>query len=477
MLLCRRIFISFFIFLSFQCFSNYTEGLKYQQKGLEYRSINKDTSSLYLDSAFTHFVDLSYYGSASFCVSLIISNQPDSDTTNFRYLEILKDSALVVDKYANNENLLSNYQRLMKLYNNWGNLDSTISLYYKLNDKCFKYLKYDDTRRIVLGKELAVAYALKGNYQKSDSVLTQLIKINTFQEMYADLCYEMAQNKIAEDSLGIALFYISKYEDNYSRRRDSTYRYLSTFQKAQIDYGKGEYLKGFDQLKLLEGKITTFPYNAFLDYNISIGYEFKGEYDSAFFAAESAFLSFRKEYGENHINIASCYERMASVFYYKSDYGQSNELLSKAFQLRNAVCDTNAIQYGDYYLLMGMIDAAKKEYKQSKIYLRESYRRRFDFYGINKLKLAEPARRLGLTLLAMKQDSLALTYLIDAYEIYKFNVRNPTHIYFAQILNDLGRVNQLQLHDDIAIKDYVESLAIYRKLLGSVSSFFGRRIL
>lgn len=230
-----------------------------------------------------------------------------------------------------------------------------------------------------------------------------------------------------------------------------------------IDYYKMG-LKTINEIK--EADTLILEKTALFNHSIGFAYYSKGNYDKAMKYNNIA-LKLRIEiFGENHIQVADCYNNIGTNYYYKNDFEKAFDFFQKAIEIQRKNLGENSIYVAKSYNNLGIV-----------CYEIGNYDKALGFYlkavNIKKIILGESTPEIALgynniaeVFIQKKDFDTALEYTSNAIEILKNKYTNANSD-LAYSYQNMGTIYSEKGNFNTALSYYQKALQIRKNLYGN----------
>lgn len=475
------------LILSLSLVSLYAQQFKtpqdYTSHGLTLQdSSHHQKAIIYLDSAYQLYVDKQYYSSATkiaFALDSSFQSLKFSSDSLLHYYEALIDSITPLKKYDNNATITSLLEQTTLIYENEGAIFKAAKIRELLEPR---YQKLSNKKASFLSKnELALANLnfFEGNFNQ----------VNHYAELVISSEQASSQDKLEakvlkiENAIKLAKFSQAKHEIKLleqqmfpvsEKKAANTY---TNILPILIEYEKGNYKRGFvlqeKHFKSYQPDTSASHLTILVLETLAAGYIENGLYDKAYDYINAALQLNKKVYPSFHPSTYGLYDKLAYVYYLRSDYGYAKEIAVKQFNIRYALLSNKHPDLAFPYYLRTLISIEQEEYTKGLPLIDSALQIYQNFYSQEHLKIANCFNLKGVCLLEQGKITQAESFLQKAKQQYQNLIPNVNHVYFAKIYNDLGLLYQRDKKNDKAIDNYIKSLKIYKKLLGNVHPYLG----
>ena len=194
-----------------------------------------------------------------------------------------------------------------------------------------------------------------------------------------------------------------------------------------------------------------------------------GEYNQAKELHEKALIIRKKIFGEDHADVATSYNNLASVYYSLGEYNQAKELHEKALVIRKKIFGEDHANVATSYNNLASVYNSLGEYNQAKELLEKALTIRKKIFGKDHADVATGYNNLASVYHSLGEYNQAKELHGKALMIYK-KIFGEEHAHvatsynnLASVYNSLGEYNQAkELHEKtlmISIKIFGEDNA------------------
>ena len=165
-------------------------------------------------------------------------------------------------------------------------------------------------------------------------------------------------------------------------------------------------------------------------------------YDEALLFYEKALELTKKEYGENHVDVATSYNNIASVYNSQGKYDEALELYNKALNILKSILGENHVYVAYTYNNIALVYVKQGKYEKAL----ELYNKALDIYkstlGENHVYVANSCFIIATILKDTGKFADSLQYLYKALEILMLNPeQNKNNIVLIKVL--IAQIEQL----------------------------------
>ena len=171
------------------------------------------------------------------------------------------------------------------------------------------------------------------------------------------------------------------------------------------------------------------------------------------------------KYGENHPEVATCYNNIGSIFDSKGDYAKALGYYKKALSIRLSVFGENHPEVADSYNNIGSIYDSQGDYAKALEYYKKALSIRLSVFGENHPDVADSYNNIGFIYDSQWDYANASEYYKKALSI-RLSVFGKNHPDVADCYNNIGGIYSSQ-------GDYANALEYYKKALSIRLSVFG----
>ena len=268
--------------------------------------------------------------------------------------------------------------------------------------------------------ELPYQYEAVGDY---DSLCHQLLNLDVFRFQYKNYEYELASywRKLFDHGYDCAI-------------------YKEKLKKADSPDGIYDTISSFFQ-----------EYFSLYDFSLSLS---------------EILLEIRgRVLGQNHPDIATSYNNIGNVYFYKGDYDRALEYYLKAVKIKESVLGGNHPDTAMSFYNIGMIYSAKGDYDKALEYYLKAVKILESVLGANHPDTAMSYNNIGNVYSVRGDYDKALEYHLKAMKIREF-VFGEYHLDTAASYDNIGNVYSVRGDYDKALAYYLKAVKIKESVLG-----------
>ncbi len=433
---------------------------------------NIDTALIYYDSTFVAYMNTMQYPSA-YATYLTMSKyfeKRNLTDTSLHYLRLVYDSTKTVKRFRLNDNILDAKKNLIRYYYSKKMIDSAFAVLYPTLKIVAEKYKKDTSLNFDFYYVTAQIYHYKGNLKESNKWLLRAMKISRdkklIPQLYMDYCDNVFLSKSESAMSDIVI--MNKYVADYAA--------IQNIYKCLFEQEKGN-LKPASELFSEISKTDTSKFSDITKikyyYLKSLLFTENGEFEDALDAINIAFRIFKTTYPKGHPSQMFLLEQFVRVYYQKSDFGESQNYVNNLLNIKlNGFNYAHPLLAGAYYE-SSRVQMAIDNFKQSAIHADSAIKVLKENFDFETLLLSKCYSQKGLIFKQQSNPDSASVYLVKAKTILNKLISNKQHVYFAETYNYTGEVYQSKQVSDTAITNYINSLKIYRILLGKIHPILG----
>lgn len=193
--------------------------------------------------------------------------------------------------------------------------------------------------------------------------------------------------------------------------------------------------------------------------------EYLADYNKGLTYYQRALRQALAQYGENHRDVARCYNSIGSVYYVLGEYEHAMEYHQKALSIQQSVLEESHSDLVNTYHNIGRVYQALGDYTNSLEYYRKCLDIRQAIFGENHPEVAKSYTDIGFALYESRDFDQAMEYHQKALSILK-SVYGENHPEVAISYNNIGLVYEVW-------EDYAQALECHQKALNIRKSIYG----
>ena len=172
-----------------------------------------------------------------------------------------------------------------------------------------------------------------------------------------------------------------------------------------------------------------------------------------------------KKYGENHPEVATCYNNIGSIYSSQGDYAKALEYYKNALSILLSVFDENHPEVATCYNNIGFIYDSQGDYANASEYYKKALSIRLSVFGENHPDVADSYNNIGGIYSSQGDYAKALEYYNKALSI-RLSVFGENHPEVATCHNNISIIYFFQSNFSQALDYLIKSLKIYSGLYG-----------
>ena len=188
-------------------------------------------------------------------------------------------------------------------------------------------------------------------------------------------------------------------------------------------------------------------------------------YDEALLFYEKALEQTKKEYGENHVDVARFYNNIASVYDTQGKYDEALELYNKALDILKPILSEKHVYVATSYNNIAMVYDTQGKYDEALELYNKALKIRLSILGENHVDVATSYNNIAMVYDKQGKYDEALELLYKALDIYK-SILGENHVDVATSYNNIASIYNTQGKYDEALELYNKALNIYQSILG-----------
>ena len=193
--------------------------------------------------------------------------------------------------------------------------------------------------------------------------------------------------------------------------------------------------------------------------------DFMADYGKAMSLFQMALYNAVRLYGENHPDVATCYNNIGLVYRYQRKYGNAMENYAKALSIWLKIYGENHPDVALSYNNIGLVYAYQGEYSRAMEYYAKALSIRLSIYGENHPAVAMSYNNIGSVYAYQSEYSRAMEYYAKALSVW-LKIYGENHPNVALSYNNIGSVYARQDEYSKAMEYYAKALSINLKIYG-----------
>ena len=199
--------------------------------------------------------------------------------------------------------------------------------------------------------------------------------------------------------------------------------------------------------------------------NLASVYSSLGEYNQAKQLHEKALVIWKKINGEDHVDVATSYHNLASVYGSVGKYNQAKELNEKALMIRKKIFDEDHADIASSYNNLAGVYFDLQEYNKAKELNEKALTIRKKIFGEDHVDIASSYNNLATVYFDLQEYNKAKELYEKALMIRK-KIFDEDHADIASSYNNLALVYG-------SLGEYSQAKELYKKALVINKKFFG----
>jgi len=237
----------------------------------------------------------------------------------------------------------------------------------------------------------------------------------------------------------------------------TTFFELAKIEKLEFHYA--------DALGYFELAVKVDPENSlFLDEAGSVADDL-GFYDKAIDYYEKSLVIYKNKDGEEHPNVATCYNNLGSVYIKTGEYDKAIEYYNKSLVIDRKSFGEEHSYIATGYNNLGLAYNNKGEYNKAIEFYQKALVIDKKLFGEEYPDIAARYNNLGLAYYNKEECDKAIEFYNKALTIDKKNW-GEEHPYIALAYNNLGAAYYKKGENDKTLEFYKKSLSIYKTFYG-----------
>ena len=376
-------------------------------------------------------------------------NQQRSDLEE--YQQILFNTAKRIAQLQG-KRITERMKRAMEAFNNGKIHEANIILDEAEADARRNYEDYKQSKEIIELKRQAVFNSIEELLLKTSTIMADASipieeRIENTHKTYA-LADEMAQETDYDEKKYIDLLH------DYCHFLSEYAKYDSILIVSERLINKCEEYYGKEHLN------TASIYNS-----ISTIYNDLSKYETAMDFCKKSLAIREKELGDEHPDTASTYINIGNIYYDLCDYPKALEYYNRSLTISEKTYGTHHPDIAELYNNIGNVECALGEYERAIEYHQKALLILKKEQGEDHPDVATPYDNLGNEYYYIGENEKALEYYQKALNIRK-KVLGEEHPYTAGSYINLGNVYCCLGEYEEALDSYEKSLSIRKKVLG-----------
>ena len=319
-------------------------------------------------------------------------------------------------------------QQIIKLGENYDNINHTVEIEYRLNlykDKIEEYLNIDDEN------------ILKPIDKKYENYLLVVARdLNNFAGLYAKISNFDKALELLYKALNIREKILGVEHINTA----NTYHSIG-YVYSQYDYTKA--LEYYEKALIIREKVlgkehsdVAASYN-----NIGYVYYFQGNYSKMLEYLQKALIIHEKVLGKEHPNVAMSYHNIGYVYYFQGNYSKALEYYQKALIMREKVLGNEHQDIAASYNNIGLVYHTQGNYSKALEYYQKALSIWEKVLGNEHPNTATTYNNIGLVYDNQGEYTKALEFLQKALKIRK-KVLGDNHPDTVGTYNAIEKINK-----------------------------------
>ena len=199
--------------------------------------------------------------------------------------------------------------------------------------------------------------------------------------------------------------------------------------------------------------------------NLASVYSSLGKYNQAKELHEKALVIWKKINGEDHVDVATGYNNLASVYHSLGKYNQAKELHEKALIIRKKVFDEDHVDIASSYNNLATVYFDLQEYNKAKELYEKALMIRKKIFDEDHADIASSYNNLALVYGSLGEYNQAKELYQKALVITK-KIFGENHAHIAASYNNLALVYG-------SLGEYNQAKELYKKALVITKNIFG----
>ena len=199
--------------------------------------------------------------------------------------------------------------------------------------------------------------------------------------------------------------------------------------------------------------------------NLASVYCTLGKYNQAKELHEKALVIWGKINGEDHVDVARSYNNLASVYSSMGEYNQAKELYEKALVIWKKINVEDHVDVAPCYINLAVVYCRQGKYNQAKELHEKALVICKKFFGEDHTQTAASYFNLAKVYRSLEEYNQAKTLIEKALIIWK-KIFGEDHAHVATSYNDLGSVHYSQEEYNQAKEFQEKALMIRKKIFG-----------
>ena len=188
-------------------------------------------------------------------------------------------------------------------------------------------------------------------------------------------------------------------------------------------------------------------------------------YDEALLFYEKALEQTKKEYGENHVDAATSYNNIASIYKKQGKYDEALERYNKALDIWKSILSENHVDVALSYNNIASVYDTQGKYNEALELYNKALNILKSILGENHVCIATSYNNIAMVYDKQGKYDEALELYNKALDILK-PILSENHVYVATSYNNIASVYDKQGKYDEALELYNKALDIYKSTLG-----------
>ena len=297
------------------------------------------------------------------------------------------------------------------------------------------------------------------------------LDLDIFIDWLCTLAYDFLENSyffFAKDLVDLACNLLENIDETTSGASTRKARIFDMSGKVYEGIGRYNQARELHQKALMilknicgedHGDVAT-SYN-----NLASVYASLGEYNQAKELQEKALMITKKIFGENHALVAKSYGNLALVYHRLGEYNQAKELHEKALMITKTIFGENHAHVATSYNNLALVYHCLGEYNQAKELHEKALMIKKTIFGENHVDVATSYNNLASVYNSLGEDNQAKELFEKAVMIKK-KIFGENHVNVATCYNNLASVYS-------SLGEYNQAKELFEKALMITKKTFG----